>query len=552
MKCRPQHRQHQCGFTLAEVVIVTVILMVLLSAVWSLFSLQQQTLERGQRLSRESRVNLAMRQMFQDDLDRTAATRWKAQNSQGELASPLARSVNSGDGFAGMIEQVASSSPPQEGRHPKPQFSFAGGRDWLIVDVRRPAHQLASFESRPATDPLVSGPLQESTPSTLDDELGIASDAIQLRIPTAFERVIYIWLSDEEVEAVTGLLFGHDDAARVASGGANLPEQTKANDDALGGGLTQRSGANVAPGSRDEEPSARKPSQVKRTLVRIRVDWSWPREAEADNLLTNETSPERDAAGEFEDDVAENTGLSAKRQVWLRQMFGATDSEYSKFHLQVGSAASRGDDFENVSDVESDLETSAAPRDGSSRVDSGQYENEGRSDSRQPSPIPRKPQVDWFPEVTSGKFLYFDGKDWRDSFVPTDAEPLPWAVRLEYSVDADRYPVPIDFTEQSSNWSAEAEDSLPEFQFESSTSTNESNFGAGIARTVQPPEYPQAVVWTYRVQASRTGAGADLEFDTNFSDGSAATGLVDTPLSEDVEGFEEAFRSSNSVDRGEP
>ena len=96
------------GFTLVEVLVASAILTVLLAAVWSMFQMQQRTLEQGQRLSRRARVSLALQAIVQADLQRLVAPARSL-----ELASRTDAVVSSDDADADADAESATLSNVQ-------------------------------------------------------------------------------------------------------------------------------------------------------------------------------------------------------------------------------------------------------------------------------------------------------------------------------------------------------------------------------------------------------------------------------------------------------
>ncbi|MDP1564571.1 MAG: prepilin-type N-terminal cleavage/methylation domain-containing protein [Pirellulaceae bacterium] len=539
---QPEHwHPRRDGFTLAEVVVVSVVLTVLLTAVWSLLSLQQRTLERGQRLSRQSRVTLAIQRLFQDDLARTVLTQANGRSAR-NVAVPRPAAENVADDRSTLSSSFADLGEI-EGQEElvAPQFLFAGGTDWLIVDVRRPAYQLGGFDKNSATgddNELGSTSWEPATPYSRGDP-----DSLPVSEPTPFERVIYVWLTDEEIAAVTGMVFGYEDKDLAGANNANRVAATGSQD----GTSTLRSNRPETPiADLELEAAAELP---KRTLLRIRTDWSWPRESEDVGTTWSEAlatdSPASDPSG-LDEDFGSATPA---RLNWLRRLLWSTQTGYRQFHLQVGSAVRQGQEMSEADDL------AQTPWAGDSFADESSVEGVPQAESADSNrllliPNSRKPQVDWFPEIAAGKFQYFDGTQWQDSFASSDDARLPWAVRLEYEVDSDRYPAPIDFANQSRDQQTAADSLLTiaprtDRNFQDDTANRYSNALIG-----QRPEFPQVVVWTYRQQASRRSLAYDSLTGTNVAAEADSAENISGTSQANATGFAEAFQPSSTPETG--
>lgn len=536
-------RPRRDGFTLAEVVVVSVVLTVLLTAVWSLLSLQQRTLERGQRLSRQSRVMLAIQRLFQDDLARTVLTQANSRSFPNTAVPRPAVENVADDRSTGLSGFTNPGEIDRQEQLVAPQFLFAGGTDWLIVDVRRPAYQLGGFDQNSANtdnNELASSSWESATsnPGSTGDP-----DSLPTRDPTPFERVIYIWLTDEEIAAVTGMVFGYEDKDLA---GANHASRDAA--------AVSRDETSTLRSNRPESPIADRaletaPERPKRTLLRIRTDWSWPREAEEVGTTWSEAlagdSPTSDPSGLDED----FGGATPARLNWLRRILWSTRTGYREFHLQGGSAVRQGQEMAAANDVAETPSAGDSFADDSSGEEVPQAES-ANSNRRLLIPNSREPQVDWFPEVAAGKFQYFDGAQWQDSFASSDDMRLPWAVRLEYEVDSDRYPVPIDFSTQSPDQQT-GPDSLLTID-----PRNDQNFLDDTGRLSpnaligQRPEFSQVVVWTYRQQASRRSLAYDSWEGTDDTAPAAPAENITGTSQADAAGFAEAFLPSATPETG--
>jgi len=495
-------RGRVAGFSLAEVIIVSVVMTVLLATVWSLFVMQQRTLERGQRLSRNTRVVLALQRQMQDDFSRLVLRRWDASESQvgGGAAAASATSDDTApsqrfDRFAGSDLASAEAVPSE--------FRFAGGSDWLIIDVRRPAYQWGAFD-QVGVDPLVDSLASSvglGAASGVGVDMGGAfgeddPDQLPQRSPTAFQRIVYLWLTDEEIEEVTGLRFGRD---AEATGNPVVSESTL-------GPISPTSGE----GGPSESPSESGGSR--RTLVRLVSDWSWPREGE----LGGETWDAALGGAEASDRMGMDFGAglpgslgstTPERRQWLRRMLLPVSDAYRDFHLQAGSAISVG--------TAPGGESAFAPRTGLENVDGSVALNAGSSNTTSFAaeeyllPDRWQPQVDWFPEVVAGKFLYHDGTRWQSSFTEREDRKLPQAVRFEYTVDARWFPVIVNEATESDVQGAVGQmgpASLPSEPLGNAADALAFS-GSELAIDLNArPEFPHVVGYTFLSQASRSGA----------------------------------------------
>jgi len=521
------------GFTLVEVIIVTMVLSVLLLGVWSLFAMQQRTLERGQRLSRQARVTLALQRLFQEDLARTAGRLPGPSLAPGSRPLPpssprVAEPASSDFAFDVSVGQ-ASPAPMSAGETEAvaPQFLFAGGSDWLIVDVIRPAYQMEAFETRVDDErPLAAMPTLSSgslAGQNLDPE------SLPERLPTPFERVIYLWLTDAEIQETSGLIFGQEadstfsaaDRGETGSPAGNRPSSSDSDDRRDEGPAGTRS-------SRDGLPSdATTWAQPRRTLLRIRTDWSWPREEETagatwDQALGSDPAddPPLDFAAGLTTDMGSTT---ATRRQWLRRLLWATTGDYRQYHLHAGHASAADGPADTAATRMEPDQDSPTP-------------TETEETATAPGlPNRQQPQVDWFPEVVAGKFQYFDGSDWQDSFSgqspPTGGHPVPWAVRLQFAVDARRIPQQLsaDTVTTDERVAAAAGDTNLGLPTPSTPRGLDPLLPVGAG---DRPEFPHLAVFTFRTQASRR----DRSLDDNLPLPADPEAAGDADLPSDWEG----------------
>lgn len=531
-----QSRTEKHGFTIAEVVIVSVVLTVLLAAVWSLFSLQQRTLERGQRLSRQSRVMLGVQRLFQDDLARAVLTHSGGSSPTTAKAPPTVETLDETSFTRSFEISEATEDAPLEPLV-TPEFLFAGGTDWLIVDVHRPAYQRGAFDQANTTGD-VDAAVSVSKPNSNEDLLS-ESEALPTAAPTPFERVIYLWLTDEEVESVTGLVFGYEDPSLVAT--ERLTVENARDSEDVG---------SVADPSFVDSSEAAKPSP-RRTLLRIRTDWSWPRENENTGTTWDEALDNDSAINDLSGLSDELGGLTPARQAWLRRLLWSTRSAYREFHMQAGSAIRVGQEATETNDLTStEMEEDSFADDpnnasGSSRLPSDPSALQPRL------PNAREPQVDWFPEIAAGKFQYFDGTRWQDSFATRADQPVPWAVRLEYELDADHYPGPVDLESPNQDQRTGDDLLLSMEPLNDEVSLDDPTSSSASLLTVPRPEFPQMVVWTYRQRASR-GSGSDDGLAISWGDAEPSSeNTIEESLEANSDEFAEAFRTTATPETGD-
>lgn len=530
-RCR---RHSAMGFSLVEVIIVSVVLTVLLATVWSLFMMQQRTLERGQRLSRNTRVVLALQRQMQEDLARVVLRRAEAigpaTRSIGNSSSLVSETSNFGLGpsLAGATGSRLAEATPVE-------FRLEGGSDWLIIDVRRPAYQWGAF------DVVGLDPLSTSGESFGGGEtsLGVSGNAAGLggdddpdqmpqRLPTAFQRIAYLWLTDEEITEVANLRYGHDSPTSGGSGVSNTGVGSSSDTSPMGGelangtpssGLRDRAmagGAFRAGGGSDSGLTGGAGTDVnggRRTLVRVAMDWSWPRESDlAGETWEDALSDAESTASEAMDFGVGLPGSSGsttpQRRQWLRRLLAPASDPYRDFHLQSGSAIVPGTVAGDTGASDSLTElTSLEPRVGGSSVDV-QDEPEYLLPNR------RQPQVDWFPEVVAGKFQYFDGTRWQASFAEGEGSKLPWGVRFEYSVDARWFPVTVTDAVDSAQQGTDDSVAFSPLPMESVSAGAEAAVGDSTSLMTdlnRRPEFPHVVVYTFASRATRRDASLELD-----------------------------------------
>lgn len=522
------------GFSLVEVIIVSVVLTVLLATVWSLFVMQQRTLERGQRLSRNTRVVLSLQRQLHGDLARVVLRR--AETAIAETGASGRASSSLSDSSVALVgsSQIRSTTDAAAEAGPV-EFRFAGGSDWLIIDVLRPAYQWGAFDAAgpdPLADSLAEFGGAEPLFGNSGNIGGLAGeddpDQLPQRPPTPFQRIVYLWLTDEEIAEVANLRFGHDFPANGNSGVGNTgvgsasdatPVSGGLETGAMGSGMRDRATAEGGLQASDGGSTSLTGGAGaggnggRRTLVRVAMDWSWPRESDlAGETWENALSDAESTTGEALDFGAGLPGSSGsttpQRRQWLRRLLAPASDPYRDFHLQSGSAmvpgTVAGDTREG--DPLTDL-TPAEPNAGSSVA-------EGQGQAEYLLPDRWRPQVDWFPEVVAGKFQYFDGARWQASFSEGDERKLPSAVRFEYSVDARWFPVavtetmetPVEGANDSARFSA-----LPSASDEVGGEALSPADPSLLSDLNRRPEFPHVVAYTFANQATSRDASLDLD-----------------------------------------
>lgn len=527
------------GFSLVEVIIVSVVLTVLLATVWSLFVMQQRTLERGQRLSRNTRVVLALQRQMQDDFARLVLRRWdSAEPPMGGSAgasgdTSLVAAFASGSRLTATDGDVNAEMLPTE-------FRFAGGSDWLIIDVRRPAYQWGAFDSVGADpladslDSLGGAGVSASGSASAGGQWGEDDpDQLPQRAPTPFQRIAYLWLTDDEIEEIAGLKFGHDTDA------LGNPLGSGSSDDSSSG--SNRSSSDVmAPASvagRAGDADMGQASDLssagvvgsdgpgstggRRTLVRLVTDWSWPREGDLagetwDEAISEGGTGESDAL-DFGAGLPGSSGSTTpQRRQWLRRLLAPGSDAFRDFHLESGSAIATGTATGTTTGPLADEETMVDPLSGDAAEALGANAAASEGQAEYLLPDRWQPQVDWFPEVVAGKFQYFDGTRWEATFTEGEDRKLPLAVRFEYTVDARWFPVTVSDAVDADPSGADAPQAFLPLPAETLGAADEALASSDSLMALDVnarPEFPHVVVFTFSSQATRRDPSVELEED---------------------------------------
>lgn len=527
------------GFSLVEVIIVSVVLTVLLATVWSLFVMQQRTLERGQRLSRNTRVVLALQRQMQDDFARFVLRRWDSVeppmggSADGSSDTSLVAAFEQGSRLTATDGDVNAEMLPAE-------FRFAGGSDWLIIDVRRPAYQWGAFDSVGA-DPLADS--LDSLGGAGASASGSASaggqwgeddpDQLPQRAPTPFQRIAYLWLTDDEIEEVAGLQFGHDtDALGNPLGSGSSGDSSSGSNRSSGNAVNPASDAGRAGEADMGQASDLRSAGVagldgagstggRRTLVRLVTDWSWPREGD----LAGETWDEAISEGGTDASEALDFGAglpgssgstTPQRRQWLRRLLAPGSDAFRDFHLESGSAIATGTATGTATGPLADNEAMDDPLAGIAAEARGSNAAASEGQAEYLLPDRWQPQVDWFPEVGAGKFQYFDGTRWQATFTEGEDRKLPLAVRFEYTVDARWFPVTVSDAVDSDFSGADVPEVFSPLPAETLGAAAEALASSDSLLALDlnaRPEFPHVVVFTFSSQATRRDPSLELEGD---------------------------------------
>lgn len=510
------------GFTLVEVLVASAILTVLLAAVWSMFQMQQWTLEQGQRLSRRARVSLALQATVQADLQRLVAPARSL-----ELASRTDAVVTSDDADAenaslsnverSILQSFSVGSEIDDTSQVEVAFRVAGGLDWLVLDVMRPGHQWNAFNSAGGSAAgMSSGGASVSSGIGLDMasvESGSGGQVeawAQIR-PTPFERVIYIWLTDEELREFGGWVFGYPELT------TSLIRSERVGADSLGtsslatpsGAESPSAGSSPMDGFEFGADGASELLRRPRTLLRIRTEWSWPDEeqwagATWDDAMSTLNETDTEFGSELSDAGGDgSSGESSQRVAWLRQLTQNTDSGYAAYHVAGGTAVNESEAGES-SDAFDPMASSPESVDGIVL-------------SSQNSKLDNQSQavIDWFPEITDGQFQYYGDNGWQDSFESSERRSRPMALQLQFQLDPRHWPSSDaaarlesagQTTSPESTW-----DELPSIDLPMSENSSAAFDGAPLAIR---PKFPEMIVFTFE-------SSPDLPSDSLFmSEGS--------------------------------
>ncbi len=495
------------GFTLVELLVASAILTVLLAAVWSMFQMQQRTLEQGQRLSRRARVSLALQAIVQADLQRLVAPARSL-----ELASRTDAVVSSDDADAdtenatlsnvqrSILQSFSVGSETDDTSQVEVAFRVAGGLDWLVLDVMRPGHQWTAFNSAGGSAAgMSSGGAAVSSGIGLDMASVESGPGGQIEAwaqirPTPFERVIYIWLTDEELREFGGWVFGY-------------PELTTSLNGSEGMGADSSGTSSLATQSGAESPSAGSSSmggfefgadgaselpRRPRTLLRIRTEWSWPDEEQwAGATWDDAMSTLNEAATELGSELSDaggdgSSGESSQRVAWLRQLTANTDSGYAAYHVAGGTAVNESEAGES-SDAFDPMGSSPESIDGFTR-------------SSQNSKLDNQSQavIDWFPEITDGQFQYYGDNGWQDSFESSERRSRPMALQLQFQLDPRHWPnsdaaARLETAGQTTSPESAWEE-LPSIDLPMSENSMAALDGSTLAIR---PKFPEMIVFTF-------------------------------------------------------
>jgi len=392
------------------------LLSVLTIGIWSMYRMQQRTLEQGQRISREGRAIRSAWSFFQDDLSRAVLSYRPIQiqppinstNSEPDSEIPTGDSVD----FGNSSFNLSSNRPVFQ-----TEFQFQGGSDWLLIDVHRDSYQLPAFSTSLQND-ATGAPTGQvnsdfASDSSLSDLTGNGYLSTQTTAPTPFERIMYAWLSEQEIQELSGIQFGNSELTPQGSSesSGNPPMDP----------INSRRSEFQFPDSSDSV-------NAKRWLVRIVCDWTWPRE-------TDNQPQGSDTSDASTDDTTD------RRNQWLAKILGRKDSSYFRFHENAGSARSS---------AASDLDIVQSPDEDQLPINENSSQSQVRLLTND-----RQPTVDWLPEVVDGKLEYLVDGNWQDTFSATGERFQPDAVRFQYNVDPRHCPVVGGFADSQATQSTE-------------------------------------------------------------------------------------------------
>lgn len=371
--CRGPRRIRD-GFTLIEVIIVTLLLAVLMGGVWSMFQMQNRMMLKGESLSRRGSVAQSLWQQFQDDVrsiqlpgsaDNRSVPR-QTTSSVSEFLSdvPTLDGVATGESLDGIQDNADQLLPAS--------FLLIGERDWLVLDRQRPWQQWPGL------------PAGESSTSTTYDQSSTSLTSPEAGRVTGYRRVMYVWLSTEEVNQVFGLNLSDAPAETVTE--SSVADQTS-----------------LATNRLETTPA--------RWLFRLSRDWNDQPETSslADNATDQELAVTQSSAFDS----------SARKQRWLDWFLDQPKSRFQDFHQWQGNLAE-----------DSTLEWQPTPGFDSIATPRSSW-----------IPDPGQVQISWLTTVTDGQLQYLVDGRWRSSLSPsTMTRSSVRAIELQYQIDPNHLP----------------------------------------------------------------------------------------------------------------
>lgn len=363
------------GFTLVEIIIVALLLGVLLSGVWSMFQMQNRMMMQGQRISRENTEIRGLWNCFRADIQTlqlpsspVAPPPRRPAGSIGlDNESTLAAPLNSSVEFGSQREEVTPV-----------RFMLEGGQDWLVFDRQRPWQQWPGLPPSGSGD---STSIGFSGPSTTGLGSLNSMSTLPSNVPTPYQRVMYIWLTAEEIQQYLG-----------TSVQAPPNDQTATD-------LTAAEGD----------------SPAERWLFRLSRDWGQSYETESsvsdDPVIPPEPLDVLSTGGTGEEDT---------KLEWLEWFAAASPSPYLQFEQWQG----------NISETD----TLATDRE----------EDTNQDETNVPVFIVAQTQIDWLTTVTAGQFRYRVNGYWRSRLSSLSQIQQLQAIEVQYNVDPHHVPTPTD------------------------------------------------------------------------------------------------------------
>lgn len=412
--------RQRIGFTLVEVIIVTVLLAVLLSGVWSMFQMQSRMMEQGQRLSRESSETRSMWLQFRSDVQQIQLP--LIAQSQGNSGRPDRPSqpprspdeslevpppepagdfsdFNAALGWESHGDQVADAA-----------FVLDGESDWFVFDIKR------SWSQWPGLSTGATGASGSSSTSASSLNYAGASGNSNNSYPaTPYQRVMYVWLTTEELKE----WFPIEISAAIA--GADSLSNVPAGDD-----VDSENSSSLSLTSSNAAPA--------RWLIRLTWDWGTAAATDQSESIADTNASEVSAGAQGVGSASIDglgadpstagmgqtlDGTAARKRVWLQRFLNQPNSRFLDFETWQGNVTSNLETTEEVASEEVAEETNSW------------------------IPEPGRVQIDWLTTVVDGQFQYLVGDNWRSSTSSISFPNRPLrAIELQYNVDANHVPRP--------------------------------------------------------------------------------------------------------------
>lgn len=374
-KClfRRRANTRNSGFTLVEIIIVALLLGVLLSGVWSMFQMQNRMMMQGQRISRENTEIRGLWSRFRTDIQ-------TLQLPTSSRTAPSRRPVNSNEIFPeSTLSSLAEPSfdfGSQADEVTPVRFTLEGGKDWLVFDRQRPWQQWPGL-------PPTGSEGATSTASLMSPSTGLGSlasnSSLSSTVVTPYQRVMYIWLTSEEIEQYLG-----------TSVQAPLPDDPSI-----------------------DSPNGESGAAANRWLFRLSRDWGQSFETQQavyddqDNSTDSMSDPS--SSGIVED--------GAKLE-WLEWFVATSPSPYVRFEQWQGNIL-------EANSLNAELEEDNMPEESNASVF-----------------ITSETQIDWMTTVTAGQFRYRIGEYWRSRLSSPSQNQQLLAIEVQYNVNPYHVPTP--------------------------------------------------------------------------------------------------------------